>query len=243
MDVSSYSEGWISNSFCVQQPGDFMESCMRRGKTAHEGGALFTMKIKNQKIYACLLFLSLAVILLFPGQVRAEERSCTISIPAETAVSGKSAPSGTEFEIVLEALDKECPMPETTNVTVKDSGKVKFGPITYTVPEDYHYRVYQKAGNAKNYTYDKTEYTVTVRVVNAENGGLSAEIWAIKDGSQNKTDRIVFNNSYKAPADPAVSNVKTGDTVEVYVWVGLFVAALAAVLLVLAVRRRRAKSE
>lgn len=201
------------------------------------------MKMKNQKIYACLLFLSLAVVLLFPGQVRAAEKTCTISIPAETAVSGKSAPSGTEFEIVLEAVDTDCPMPEKTSVTIKDSGKMSFGPITYTIPEDYHYRVYQKAGNAKNFTYDKTVYTVTVRVVNAEDGGLSAEIWAIKDGSQNKTDRIVFNNSYKAPAAPSVSTVKTGDTGDVSVWIGLFVAALAAVVLVLAVRRHRTKSE
>lgn len=218
--------------------------CKGGGKTAHEGGALFTMKMKNQKIYACLLFFALAVILLFPGQVRAAEKSCTISIPAETTVSGESAPSGTEFEIVLEAVDPDCPMPEKTSVTVKDSGKINLGPITYTVPEDYHYRVYQKTGNAKNFTYDKTAYTVTVRVVNTEDGGLSAEIWAIKDGSENKTDRISFSNSYKAPKAPAAPSdptIKTGDSGDVYLWTGLFAAALAAVVLVLAVRRRRAK--
>lgn len=199
------------------------------------------MKMKNQKIYICLSFLALAVVLLFPGQVRAAERSCTISIPAETTVSGNSVPSGTEFEIVLEAADIDCPMPEKTSVTVKDSGKINLGPITYTVPEDYHYRVYQKTGNAKNFTYDKTSYTVTVRVVNTGDGGLSAEIWAIKDGSQNKTDRILFNNSYKAPAAPSDPTIKTGDSGDIYLWIGLFAAALAAVILALAVRRHRAK--
>lgn len=202
---------------------------------------LDTMKKKNQRICAYLLFLSLAIVLLFPGQVRAEEKSCTVSIPAETVVSGESAPTGTEFELVLEAADEETPMPETADIKVKDSEKVSFGPITYTVPEDYQYLVYQKAGTAKNYTYDKTVYTVTVRVLNAEDGGLTAEIWAVKDGSLKKTDHIVFQNDYKALTDPADPTVKTGDTGEAYVWSIFFAAAFAAVIFMLVMRARRAK--
>lgn len=184
-----------------------------------------------QKIGACLLLLSLTAVLMLPGQVRAADRSCTVSIPVETVVTGDSAPAGTEFEVVLEAVDEDAPLPETTSLKIKDSGTDSFGPVTYTLPEDYQYWVYQKKGDARNYTYDETVYTVTVRVLNADEGGLTAEIWAIRDGSQNKAEKIVFENSYKAPADPAKPTVKTGDTEILFGWGVLLAAACVVVLL------------
>lgn len=189
------------------------------------------MEKKMQKIGACLLLLSLTAVLMLPGQVRAADRSCTVSIPVETVVTGDSAPAGTEFEVVLEAVDEDAPLPETTSLKIKDSGTDSFGPVTYTLPEDYQYRVYQKKGDARNYTYDETVYTVTVRVLNADEGGLTAEIWAIRDGSQNKAEKIVFENSYKAPADPAKPTVKTGDTEILFGWGVLLAAACVVVLL------------
>ena len=49
-------------------------------------------------------------------------------------------------------------MPEQKEITVKAGEKAEFGSITYTIPEDYQYRVYQKTGNNKNFTYDKSVY-------------------------------------------------------------------------------------
>lgn len=167
------------------------------------------MKRKNHKSFFGLLILSLAVSLLPVGGVCAEEKSCTVSIPAETLVSGKTAPDGTEFELVLEPLGADCPMPSKAEIVGKGSGKVSFGPIVYTVPEDYQYRIYQKEGNAENFIYDKTVYTVTVRIVNTDDGGLEAQIWAVKDGAEDKTGRILFTNLYQPPE---TSVVKTGDT-------------------------------
>lgn len=203
------------------------------------------MEIKIQKICAEIFFLAMMIVWLLPVQAHAAEKNCTISIPVETTVSGESAPAGTAFELVLEAADTDCPMPEKTEITIKDSGKASFGPITYTVPEDYQYRVYQKIGTAKNFTYDKTQYTVTVRVINAEDGGLSAEIWAIKDGTQNKVDKILFTNKYtapetpKTPTDPAKPIVKTGDNAQFYVWGGILAAALVMMAVLFVIKRNR----
>ena len=87
-----------------------------------------------------------------------------------------------------------------------------FASIEYTVPGDYVYRVYQIAGKTEGMTYDTSTYQVTVRVVNTETGGLTAEIWAVKNDSDQKVDSINFDNQYDngqepaAPADPGNGN-------------------------------------
>ena len=171
----------------------------------------------------------MAVVLFFSGQVKAAEYACTATLPVETVVTGGNAPAGETFQITLEAMEVGNPMPEKTIAEVKDTGKISFGPIRYTVPGDYRYRIFQKAGNTKNFIYDKTVYTVTVRVTNAEDGGLNAEIWAIKDVGQDKTDSIKFNNGYKTSENPGTSVVKTGDTTDITLWAGA--AASAALIL------------
>lgn len=55
---------------------------------------------------------------------------------------------------------------------------MNFGPITYTEPGDYTYRIYQEKGSVHEVSYDESVYSVTVRVVNDEKDGLRAEIWA-----------------------------------------------------------------
>lgn len=198
---------------------------------------------KLQKIFAGALLPLMAVVLLLSGQVEAAEYACTVALPVETVVTGENAPAGEKFQIVLEAAEEGAPMPEKTIAEVKDTGKTSFGPIRYTVPGDYQYRVSQKAGDTKNFTYDETVYTVTVRVTNAEDGGLNAEIWAIKDGEQNKTDAIKFTNSYKAPEKPKTDTVKTGDNQNFILWAGLAAAAVLLLVVWVVIKRHRSETE
>ena len=58
----------------------------------------------------------------------------------------------------------------------------------------YTYTVKEKKGNAKGYTYDSSEYTVTVDVAD-KNAKLEATVSYEKDGEEVKA--IVFENSYK----------------------------------------------
>lgn len=199
-------------------------------------------KLRNRKIiryYSVLLALGCAFFLL-PAQASAAEASCSVSVPVQTEVTGETderrAPSS-EFTVVLEAEAKGVPMPEITSLTMKNNDRAQFGPITYTVPGDYVYRVYQKPGTAKNFTYDQSVYTVTVRVVNTEDGGIAAEIWAIRDGGQNKVDEILFTNQWSAPEVPdnqkpeqSKGNVKTGDDAQFCAYLLLMLASAAVVL-------------
>ena len=50
-------------------------------------------------------------------------------------------------------------------------------------------------------SYDDTVYTVTIRVTNADNGGLQSEIWATTDDDPKaKVREISFLNTYAPPA-------------------------------------------
>lgn len=90
-------------------------------------------------------------------------------------------------------------MPESSTLTIKNGGSASFGPMRYTVPEDYHYRIRQTTEAQENFTYDTAVYNVTVQVVNAENGKLSATVVGGREGSTEKSQSLVFNNSYTAP--------------------------------------------
>lgn len=187
------------------------------------------------------LSLMLAV-LSVPGTAHAEGYSCTVSIPVETEVTGENAPDE-EFVILLEADGENVPMPEQTQITIKGAGQGQFGPVTYTAPGDYQYRVYQKAGTTQNYTYDDAAYTVTVRVTNDGNGGLTAQIWAIEDGQQNKTDRISFSNQWQSPPAAGTGTgggnaARTGDTSNAAVPT---VAALAAAVMIAVIWKTKRK--
>ncbi len=154
-------------------------------------------KMRNMHILAAV-FCMLAFLLL-PGAVQAKEYACDVTIPATVKVSGKKIPSGEVYEVVMEAITKGAPEAEKMEEKVTGEGKVTFGPIHYTEPGDYQYRIYQKAGTTKRFTYDDTVYIVTVRVQNDEEGGLAAELWAVKEGTESKIDEVQFQNKYKAP--------------------------------------------
>ena len=116
-------------------------------------------------------------------------------------VSGDRIPSGEVYEVVMEAITQDAPVAENMTQKVLNSGTVSFGQIHYTVPGDYQYKIYQKSGSTDRFTYDKTVYTVTVRVQNDAEGGLTAELWAVKEGTTMKNDAVQFQNHYDAPGN------------------------------------------
>ncbi len=191
-------------------------------------------KVLKKYIGFCLAAALAAFVL--PICAQAADRSCVVSIPVEVEETADSA-ADESFTIVLEAVGEDVPMPEQKEITVKAGEKAEFGPITYTIPEDYQYRVYQKTGNNKNFTYDKSVYSVTVRVVNDGMGGLAAEIWAIQDGSQNKTDKISFENIWTQPV--VKTQVKTGDSTNPGVLAAIALCAAAAAAVAWAARRKK----
>lgn len=153
-------------------------------------------KLRCLAWFPCLL-----AFLLLPGSVHAKEYACDVTIPATVQVSGDRIPSGEVYEVVMEAITKDAPVAENMTQKVLNSGTVSFGQIHYTVPGDYQYKIYQKSGSTDRFTYDKTVYTVTVRVQNDAEGGLTAELWAVKEGTTMKNDAVQFQNHYDAPGN------------------------------------------
>lgn len=159
--------------------------------------------------------------LLDAGNVQAADMAgayqCSITIPVQVTVSGDTAPQE-NYTFTMKTETDGAPMPTESTLTVTGSGTGSFAPITYTAPGDYIYRITQTADTTKGMTYDSSGYQVTVRVVNAENGSLAAEIWAVKNDSNQKVDSIAFHNQYDdgqapaAPADPGSGSDNNGST-------------------------------
>lgn len=160
------------------------------------------MRMQMMRKLRCLAWFScLLAFLLLPGSVHAKEYACDVTIPATVQVSGDRIPSGEVYEVVMEAITQDAPVAENMTQKVLNSGTVSFGQIHYTVPGDYQYKIYQKSGSTDRFTYDKTVYTVTVRVQNDAEGGLTAELWAVKEGTTMKNDAVQFQNHYDAPGN------------------------------------------
>lgn len=170
----------------------------------------------------------------------------------------------------MEAVTKDAPMPAQNVQERKNAGSISFGPMTYTVPGDYQYKISQTAGKTDRFTYDTSTYLVTVRVVNAENGTLKSEMWAVKDGSETKSGTISFGNHYDTPKSggskkhhhsskteettvtpvtvqtlQTLASPKTGDSANVILWSAFAAAALlgVAVMILITVRNGRRKEE
>lgn len=163
------------------------------------------MKMKSiiRQFNNLLLLSLLVVVLLFRVQVFAYGESCTTYIPVEIEALGDSVPLGIEYKIVIKSEKEENPMPDIKEITIKDNGKAELGPMTYSIPGTYNYSVYQEVGTAEHLIYDSTVYTVTVCIVNDENGGLKPVIFAQKEGAEGKVDKIIFTNSYDQETVPA----------------------------------------
>lgn len=171
----------------------------------------------------------------------------TVYADEETSVAGISIPvtvRNASGKVILEAVEPDAPMPEQTELLIGKDEKKSFGPISYEVPGDYHYKIYQRSGNdkdnAKNVGWDSSVYEVTVRVTSSTAKELEAVIWCQKEGSEGKSEDITFLNTVNKETDiirpirkqSVIKTVKTGDTAPIAVLAalsGLSAGTLAAV--------------
>lgn len=116
---------------------------------------------------------------------------------------------GAAGRIVLEPEKAGIPVPDQTDLRIGKDETQSFGPIRYEEPEDYHYKVYQKSGNVEDVTYDTAVYDVTVRVTGTEAGELEAVVWCEKEGTEGKSNEIIFTNFLKEQAPEVIPSGKT----------------------------------
>ena len=109
----------------------------------------------------------------------------------------------------------------TLDKSSKKDGKVRtgdFGKITFTKAGEYEFEVRETEGNIDGITYDKTVYTVTVKV--EDKGGkleVTETIKKLVEGEEPATvDSIIFTNTYDpdaAPVDIPITKEFTGGTI------------------------------
>lgn len=120
-------------------------------------------------------------------------------------------------------------------VSVNGAGEVEFGQIEFEAVGKYVYKVVELNTNLANYTYDQTEYTVTVDVTtDADNKLVST--YEIKRGTE-VVGNLEFTNKYetsKAPVTP-----KTGDsTANMMLMFGMLAASALLMLLAAGYKRQ-----
>ena len=129
----------------------------------------------------------------------------------------------------------EMPMPTGSNlnkkeVSVNGAGEVEFGQIEFAAVGKYVYKVVELNTNLANYTYDQTEYTVTVDVTTDIDNKL-VSTYEIKKDTQ-VASNLEFTNKYETPKVPVTP--KTGDsTANMMLMFGML--AVSATLMLLTV--------
>ena len=133
----------------------------------------------------------------------------TVSVDLGVSKSVEGSPKESEtFTFRLEAVSapkgvKTIPMPSGSKnglktVEIKGKGNAHFGSMVFDTPGTYVYKVSEKAGANREYTYDTKVYTVTVEVAKKADGTLSVEITALDNNKRSvKWDELVFVNTYK----------------------------------------------
>ena len=155
-------------------------------------------------------------------------------------LTGDTPTNAGEFKFELTAVSTtanvaEVPMPAGSNadkkeVSVNGAGEVEFGQIQYEAVGKYVYKVVEVNTNLANYTYDQTEYTVTVDVTtDADNKLVST--YEIKKGTE-VVGNLEFTNKYETPKAPVTP--KTGDSTANMMFMFGMLAVSVALMLVAA---------
>ncbi|MGI6590405.1 MAG: Spy0128 family protein [Eggerthellaceae bacterium] len=192
--------------------------------------------------------------LTFTNTYIPDAATATIPVHKELAYDEDSEPGDItgKFSFTLKAEDG-APMPakggeqvaNTGNGKDHDGGIASFGTITYTEPGTYTYTI-TESGTAENVVNDKDAAkgkTVTVTVSDDGSGSLEAAISGADTTAALASEGTTFTNEYRASDSGEMTMTrmdmpKTGDGAGMLALALGVLAALGAVALVLAVRRR-----
>ena len=172
------------------------------------------MRKSLRKIVPTLLFMIMCLTILTPAAMAAENPNLEIS--ATVSLSGALPDTPEDFSIKLTADEMSNPMPEgslngVATVIINGGGTVTFPKITFSKVGMYDYTIWQEPGMYPDATYDEEIYHLTVFVTNAAGGGLEITTVVYKEGEEEKSPSIDFDNKYPNPAFIKFQAAKTLD--------------------------------
>lgn len=132
--------------------------------------------------------------------VEAENLTASINIEVinqvDVATNKQSSDIDETFMFVIEALDKESPLPNSVTTSVKGNGKTSFEQLTFSEVGQYHYKIHQLLGKNSQYHYDETVYEVVIYVLyNEQSGALETNLVSNKLGETEKSE-LIFKQEY-----------------------------------------------
>ncbi len=174
----------------------------------------------------------------------------SVSIPVTITLSGTKPNPAENYTIKLAADDPSYPMPEGAKngvytMTITGAATKNLPTITYDQVGIYTYKISQVAGSNKKCTYDKSVYTLTVYITNAEGGDgleVNAVVRLLKDGEEgkDKLGEATFKNVY-----PTVKPVtpKTGDESTPLLYAGMVAVGLGVIVALFVTRKPKQSEE
>ena len=226
------------------------------------------MKLKKngwRGVILCLLFL-----IFFTYRCAAQNTAATTRIQAQLKLDGTGQMADVPFFVFRLESEEGDPLPAKTEIAMQEAGTIDFGPVTYQVPGNYHYRMYQKVPTSDGrqkaaakdqgttagtltygiLTMDTRAYDLTVQVTTDENGNLAASVCMYLAGTKKKTEPE-FLNTFLAPKKPVpqvpikpkgTAPVRTGDQTPVIPSLIMMLLSLAAIRKLCYIQRCEAKS-
>ena len=182
----------------------------------------------------CLMLLSLPVFAAGEG--------AELAIPVSVSVAGETDGAAGSFTVRLTAAE-HAPLParkgnggaEYAELTVKAGETALFPSIVYPTVGVYRYTLSETSAGQSDMRLDAAVYTVTVTVMNAEDGGLRTALALTKDGK--KQENASFRNE-KLPKPSPDKLIQTGQE-NGLVWLLGIAGALLLLLGVLTERKSR----
>lgn len=161
----------------------------------------------------------------------------SVDPPVQKVVNGSPAVAGT-FTFRFVSDSSAAPMPDGSSGNMKTfsrvgPGQAEAGTITFTEPGTYGYTISEVNGGIPGYTYDKTVYTMTVKVTE-ENGHLQQSTQYQKaDGTA--ASAMSFTNTFKSNS----IFPQTGDTTNLTLWIVLLTVSVVVLIAVVIWKKKR----
>ena len=211
--------------------------------------------------------LSLLCILAFamPSAALAEGTQVNVRVPVSVDVTGDQPASAQTFTFVMSQTEDEDLAPAQSTVSVTGEGTAYFD-LTLDGVGLHAYTVTQVSGGEAGWTYDTQVYDVRVYAMWDDATQAIRTTVVVEDSQGFKSEGCAFSNAYDAPSQPkpagdtpgtttgkattkatpksgvssVVSSLRLPQTSDVSsgAWMGMGLAALAAIAVGVALRRR-----
>ena len=198
------------------------------------------MRRLNMLVKSTAMMLAVSAVLLFfvfPVRAGFTNTPVTAYIPV-VCEKVKNVSGDSKYEVVIEKMSDDAPMPAKDVYTVSGSGKLNIE-IEMDEPGTYQYKIYERKGKNKKITYDDTVYTVTLFVTQDDDGVLECEV-ILSKGSIAKPTVVKFVNKAAKRSDSVIA---TGESASVFIPFAVAAFAISGVIFMILLKRRRGEGE